>query len=374
MRKTRQTIAATALFSLASTAPADFASIVHEYTPAPGQFVNNANFSDPARALGPPVGGGTLAASNVSVVSLGGFGGRLTLGFAQTVENHPSNPLGLDFIVFGNAFWPSGDPKVRWGEGAIIEISRDANGNGLPDDPWFLIPGSHLASPASALQSQEWDADANTATPPSNLAWYPAGAPSPMTTQTFRLPAAFESFTLVNTAGAGMESFYGYGDLSPTLLLGDYSGASGAASDNTLSDPEDNPAIDPGAFYTAPDDPFTTGVDPGSGGGDAFDIDWAIDAATGEPANLAGFDFIRISTGAHAVVGPLGEVSVEIDAVADVRPASVAADLNGDGLVNGADLAALLANWNGAGDADLNGDGVIDGADLATLLANWSAP
>lgn len=50
-------------------------------------------------------------------------------------------------------------------------------------------------------------------------------------------------------------------------------------------------------------------------------------------------------------------------------------DLNGDGVVNGADLAALLANWGPCAGcpADLNSDGVVNGADLATLLANWGA-
>lgn len=47
-------------------------------------------------------------------------------------------------------------------------------------------------------------------------------------------------------------------------------------------------------------------------------------------------------------------------------------DLNGDGVVDGADLAALLAQWGSDGAADLNDDGIVDGADLATLLANWS--
>jgi predicted amidohydrolase YtcJ len=46
-------------------------------------------------------------------------------------------------------------------------------------------------------------------------------------------------------------------------------------------------------------------------------------------------------------------------------------DLNGDFVVNAADLAALLAQWGTAGPADLNDSGVIDAADLATLLANW---
>ena len=50
------------------------------------------------------------------------------------------------------------------------------------------------------------------------------------------------------------------------------------------------------------------------------------------------------------------------------------ADLNGDGLIDGADMAIHLsggpdANWNGAGWNDLNGDGVNNGADLAIDLA-----
>ncbi len=49
-------------------------------------------------------------------------------------------------------------------------------------------------------------------------------------------------------------------------------------------------------------------------------------------------------------------------------------DLNGDGVVNGADLAALLNSWGNCSDcaADLNGDGIVGGADLALLLNAWS--
>ena len=49
-----------------------------------------------------------------------------------------------------------------------------------------------------------------------------------------------------------------------------------------------------------------------------------------------------------------------------------AADFNGDGVVDGVDLAALLANWGMPGFTDLNDDGTTDGADLASLLANWT--
>jgi len=48
-----------------------------------------------------------------------------------------------------------------------------------------------------------------------------------------------------------------------------------------------------------------------------------------------------------------------------------AADLNGDGVVDGADLGLLLGQWGGDGPADLNDDGVVDGADLGLLLGDW---
>ncbi|MSR69371.1 MAG: hypothetical protein EXS17_03390 [Phycisphaerales bacterium] len=47
-------------------------------------------------------------------------------------------------------------------------------------------------------------------------------------------------------------------------------------------------------------------------------------------------------------------------------------DANGDGLVNGADLAAVLSGW-GTNDAaaDVNDDGIVDGVDLAIVLSDW---
>ncbi len=52
-----------------------------------------------------------------------------------------------------------------------------------------------------------------------------------------------------------------------------------------------------------------------------------------------------------------------------------APDVNGDGQVNGADLAEVLGSWgicDGPCDAtDINGDGQVNGADLAELLGSW---
>ena len=49
-------------------------------------------------------------------------------------------------------------------------------------------------------------------------------------------------------------------------------------------------------------------------------------------------------------------------------------DINGDGIVNGADLTFLFGFW-GSNDAvaDVNSDGIVDGADLTVMLDAWGA-
>ena len=52
------------------------------------------------------------------------------------------------------------------------------------------------------------------------------------------------------------------------------------------------------------------------------------------------------------------------------QPEPISADLNGDGLVNGADLGLLMAAWGGIS-PDLDGSGSVDGGDVGILLAEW---
>ena len=58
-----------------------------------------------------------------------------------------------------------------------------------------------------------------------------------------------------------------------------------------------------------------------------------------------------------------------ISAVVCVNPCL--GDLDGNGVVNGADLGTLLAGWGNPGNSDLDGNGDTNGADLGTLLAAW---
>jgi hypothetical protein len=72
---------------------------------------------------------------------------------------------------------------------------------------------------------------------------------------------------------------------------------------------------------------------------------------------------------------PLVVVTGEGDATLSMTVSTascVPADLDCNGAVNAADLAALLVAWNGSGPADLNGDGLVGAADLAILLGAWT--
>ena len=352
-----------------------FASTVVEFAPAPGQFANDSNFNDPRKALGPPSSGGTGTPNNASVVSLGGFGGFITLGFEQTVFDDPLNPLGLDAIVFSNAFWVGGNPQRHWAECAIVEISLDSNGNGMPDDPWYLIPGSHVLDPELQFMSVIWDDDIDDPLyPPDDAAWIPPGYRGQWITETFALPlTVFGLNVLTNPSLNGLqEGIYGYAEYSPTLVLGDLD------ANNTV----DDPALRPEEFYAIPDDPFMVGITPGSGGGDAFDIAWAIDPLTRLAADLPGFDFIRMTTAVNVVDGTFaaGEKSAEIDAVADVAPDPFGdSDEDGDiDMVNLAGLQNCFRVLDGGSPVcdrfDRASDGIIAWDDALAVIARMTGP
>ncbi len=354
-------------------AQSPFASTVVEFSPAPGQFVNELLFNDPSKALGAPVGAGTYNQDNSKLVSLGGFGGSITLAFDHTVLDDGTNPMGLDAIVFGNAHWVDGNPNRHWAECGYIEISRDTNDNGLADDSWYLIPGSHITDLADQWETRTWDDDVGDPTyPPENPNWIPPGLSGMWTTQAFRLPSeVFDVQTLENPNGLGatVEGVFGYADFNPVLILGDLD------ADNVVDEPE----ISPEHFYTTPDDPFEVGMTLDSGGGDAFDIAWAIDATTGQPAGLDGFDFIRITNGVDHITPLFGEISTEIGGVADVLPGD--GDMNCDGVLDGLDISPFVLALTDSiayeaaysdcrrRNADINDDGEVDILDVAPFVA-----
>ncbi|MCH8203616.1 MAG: prepilin-type N-terminal cleavage/methylation domain-containing protein [Candidatus Hydrogenedentes bacterium] len=269
----------------ASHAEDPWADIVIEYS------ADNAasGFTTPAVALGAPKGLSPSVPLNESnVVSLGDPSGnprgRIVLKFDTPVTDDPANPFGLDCIVYSNAFWVGGDPQKRFQEPGIIEISDDGTN-------WFLIPGSRAYSYAGGQLPlvPEPPGDTNLGVGKELLL---AG--------TITNPNTLD----VATDPESVEFNWGYMEMSPTLA----------------------PYLD---NYVRPDDPFEVGVTARSGGGDAFDIAWAIDAS-GDPAFLTQFQFIRISPFVERTLA-VGNATPELLAIADVAPAL---DADGDGILD----------------------------------------
>jgi len=75
----------------------------------------------------------------------------------------------------------------------------------------------------------------------------------------------------------------------------------------------------------------------------------------------------------HAVRVTVAALSIVLGVGAAVPAAAqCTGDLNGNGVVDGADLGALLTAWGTqGGSADVTGDGIVDGADLGALLVKW---
>lgn len=293
-----------------------FATQALRFWPAPGQFVNSTSppYSNPQVALGAPKGVGINPPMSYqwdSIISLGAFGGSVTLAFDHTVKDDPNDPFGMDAVVFGNSFWVGSSPRSKFQEPGVIEISRDVNHNGQADDPWYVIPGSHITgAPSSVWASKEYDRT-DPAYPPTSKLHYPNTTVYP----TYPDHVALSGYKPLDlgagavTVSGDQELTWGYAECSPTLKRGDLN-ADNFVDDSAITDEE---------FYTTADDPKTVGITPSSGGGDAFDIAWAVDS-TGAYANLDGFDFIRITTGVDVIMGINGEASPEIDAVADASP------------------------------------------------------
>ncbi len=137
-----------------------------------------------------------------------------------------------------------------------------------------------------------------------------------------------------------------------------------------------------GALHSSPSDDFTleffaapacnaSGFGParmflGSG---ATSTDAAGDATFAATVDSPPAGWVVTATATLEPIGATSELSACIDVIAGGDPA----DLDGDGAVDAADLAILLAAWGTADrEADLNTDGVVDAGDLAILLAAWT--
>ena len=272
-----------------------YADTVFEYVPAPSQYMNTSVTASgegftPAQVLAEA--NRMFRNPKQCLLSLGAWGGYITVGFRKAVKNVPD---AYDLKVYGNAYYDMfGTWQDRPGgnaEPGIVWVAKDVNGNGIPDDPWYELAGSEFQNPntirdyqityyrPAAGQDVRWtDNQGNEGTVPRNIyhtqvSYYPEWMPDELTFRGTRLP------------------------------------------DNAVNEPrEDMPEHWVGYAY----DYGYADNHPNNTDGCSLKLEWAVDQS-GQPVQLDCIHFVRIYTAVNQVCGWVGETSTEIQAVENLN-------------------------------------------------------
>ncbi len=288
---------------------------VLDFMPAVGQFTN---------ALPAYQTGDTQETMNQKVlsaignnargmISLGGFGGYVTVGFDHTIANVPGK---RDFRVIANAFFADANPNPDAPLGGscepgVIVVSYDANKNGVADDPWYEIAGSAHEDPSQELWYQMAVNNGNNVSLYRN---YSITYHRPESE-----PAREDWDTYIRWEDNKGNSGYKVKNQFHTQpYFPQWAGNSLTLSGTCLPQ---NGIDESGAgnYYVLYK--FRYGYadnDPNNSDDAAIDIDWAVDAA-GEKVHLPGVDFIKIYTGVNQENGWLGECSTELTGIEDLH-------------------------------------------------------
>lgn len=278
-------------------APSAYANKVLAYCPAPGQFMNTSTTAYEKGFSAEDVrrkAEEKLKDPYLCLLSLGGFGGSIVVGFDHTVPNISG---AYDFKIYGNASYDSfGTLTGALGgssEPGIVLVSKDMNGNGLADDEWYELKGSEYDSkhtikdyaityhrPASPLSSVKWtDNQGNTGYVYRNETH----------TKNDYYPAWIEEDEM---------TFYG-----------------SRLKDNAVNEPRPGmPEHWVGYCYAY----GYADNHPNDEKGALFKIDWAVDKE-GRAVKLDGIDFVKIYTAVNQYCGWMGEISTEVQAVEDLH-------------------------------------------------------
>ena len=253
-----------------SASSSKYLSVVDEYCPAPGQFVNRL----PAYADGDDAAAMSrkcteaIAGGNKGMITLGAYGGYVTFHFDHSIANVHGQ---RDFFIAGNAFAGSSEP-------GIVMVSKDVNHNGLPDDPWYELAGSADRDSLSkmvmgytitygldSLGKGYWaDSRGDSGVVPASV--FPKWVKAPL-------------------------AFHG------TLLPGNAWDKSGKGTYWVLNSYD----------YGYVDNKANTDTTACS-----MDLDWAVDPVTRDSVLLDYVDFVRVYTGLNQKAGWLGETSTEV--------------------------------------------------------------
>ena len=291
---------------------------VLDFMPAVGQFTNTMpayEEGDTQETMNEKV----LAAignNNRGLISLGGYGGYVTVGFDHTIENKPG---WRDFRVLGNAFYSASNPNPDAPVGGscepgIIRVAYDKNKNGRPDeDEWYEIAGSAHEDPAQEAWYQlaeDSGNDVNLYTDYEITYYRPAQEPE--TDEEKQSYIRWED----NRGNSGYKAKNAFHNQSyfPQWFEGDELTFRGTClPQNGIDESGQGSYFILYKFRYGYADNETNTNDESS-----IDIDWAVDGK-GQKVYLPGVDFVMIYTGVNQENGWLGECSTEISGVEDLH-------------------------------------------------------
>jgi len=381
---------------------------VYDFLPAPGQFVNNTplyNDGEPrdsviARASRAICGyttitideiempdGSVLSVNDTTIsampgtISLGSFGGYVVFGFDHPVVNVEGE---YDIQIFGNGFQANNTTTSGGSsEPGIVMVSRDVNGNGIPDDPWYELAGSEYNNPKTQKHFTI------TYYKPDDSQFGPLGM-NQYHDQYIRwtcnsVDSLQEGYIRKNYWHT--QSYWPQWAEGETLTFEGTKLPCNAVDESGIGNYWVQSFFDWGYVDNRSDEHYGYGTNATNITAEnlnkGFKIEWAVDG-NGNPVELKKIDFVKVYCAMLQDCGWLGETSTEVAGAVDLHPDAVAepepGDVNGDGNVTAADVTALynymLNNDSSAVvNGDQNGDGNITSADVTAvyniLLGNF---
>ena len=243
--------------------------------------------------------------------SLGSLGGYVQYDFSSNpIQNLDTNPYGVDFVVYGNAF--NGNPEAAAVQVYAQEVLSDGT---LGDYKWYELAGSMYYSTDAARNTTVF----YSLTASGDNAGVYAAIGNAASTQFSTATAWFPDYTKLNhvaTSGvnnaltntyiteytANTLKFSGITSIPDSDSNADY--AFGYADVTPVPSVKDGTPVNP---YT----PYTSD----KVGGDGFDLAWAVDISTGEPVKVNNAKYVRIYSAVLYNTGIFGETSPEITGI-----------------------------------------------------------
>lgn len=262
---------------------------VVDYSPAPGQFVNEIPEYEEGDTYVSMNEKATESLCNGDMISLGAWGGSVTIKLPQSLSNVEGK---ADFRVVGNAVYSNdASNAIRIGspEPGIVLVMRDENGNGVPDDTWYELRGNQTDNGIANYQVT-YQRPLEAATDNEYIAWSAANGDNGFLNRTPEHQQDYFPKWLSNVESLTFEGRRlpdnGTFNLSTNKFdLSCYDGYADSHPNNVEAS--------------------------------CLDIDNAIDAR-GNKVSLQSIDFVKIYTGVLQANGPLGECSTEVAALEQI--------------------------------------------------------